>query len=84
MSTHMVSTYCGWAGEEIAPPVAALVEDEPSGSGTKRPQSPRRHHRALLVLRHDGPLEDRTEMEHAAVLVRSPAACALGCSTGAT
>ena len=37
------------------------------------PQNPRQPHRARLVPRHDGPVEDRTAMEHAAVHVRSPA-----------
>ena len=34
---------------------------------------PRRPHHARLVPRRDGPVEDRTAMEHAAVLVRGPA-----------
>ena len=37
------------------------------------PQNPRRPRRARLVRRRDGPVEDRAAMEHAAVLVRSPA-----------
>ena len=53
-----------------AAPAGALVEDEPKGSGSKRRKIQVDLHRARLVLRHVGPLEDRTAMEHAAVLVR--------------
>ena len=37
------------------------------------PKNPRRPHHPRLVPKRDGPVEDRTAMEHAAVLVRSPA-----------
>ena len=47
---------------------AALVEDEPSGSTTRR--NPRRPHCARLVHRHVPQVKDGTAMGHAVVLVR--------------
>ena len=60
------------------------VGDEPCGSGSKASHNRHRRHRARLVPRHVGPVEDRTAMEHASVLVRGPNGCAPGCSTGST
>ena len=56
-----------------ATPAAAPVEDEPSGSASKRRKVHVEPHRPRLVPRHAGPVEDRAAMGHAAVLVRGPA-----------
>ena len=66
------STPCA-APTAPAAPAAALVENEPSGSGTKRRKLHVDPHRPRLVPRHVPPLEDRAAMVHAAVLVRCPA-----------
>ena len=58
-----------------ATPAAALVEDGPSGSASKRRKvlSLRRPRRSRLVPRHAGPVEERAAVGHAVVLVRGPA-----------
>ena len=48
---------------------AALVEDEPSGSASKRRKIHVDPDRPRLVPRHAGPVEERAAMGHAAVLV---------------
>ena len=56
-----------------ATPPAAPVEDEPSGSASKRRKIHVDPHRPRLVPRHAGPVEDRAALGHAAVLAGGPA-----------
>ena len=50
----------------------------------KTPQSPGRPHRARLVPRHVGPVEDRTTGGACSGACAKSSACVLGCSTGST